>query len=88
MDPRYAPSAPRTPSTSVVELRGRSAQSQSEGGVRAELTLDPHPGALGGEVGGFVDIASPHVASSRFRLTLYALHEDPSQDRSDSESVA
>lgn len=40
----------------------------------APLTLDPFPGAIGGHVGGTIDINLPYDTNARFSLTLTSLH--------------
>jgi hypothetical protein len=40
---------------------------------RAPVTLDPFPGAIGGHVGGTIDVNMPYDATSRFSLTLTSL---------------
>lgn len=40
----------------------------------APLTLDPYPGAIGGQVGGSLDVNLPYSAEHRFAITLYCLH--------------
>ena len=39
----------------------------------APVTLDPFPGAIGGHVGGTIDVNVPYDAASRFSLTLTSL---------------
>lgn len=40
----------------------------------APLTLDPFPGAIGGHVGGTIDINLPYDTNAHFSLTLTSLH--------------
>lgn len=40
----------------------------------APVVLDPFPGAIGGNVGGVMDVNLPYVAGTAFRLTLTSLH--------------
>jgi hypothetical protein len=40
---------------------------------RAPVTLDPFPGAIGGHVGGTIDVNMPYGPSSRYSLTLTSL---------------
>ncbi len=56
----------------------------------APLTLDPFPGAIGGHVGGSIDLALPFDPSARFEVTLTAIHSYMSgsgEDRSRRESA-
>jgi len=40
----------------------------------APVVLDPFPGAIGGHVGGTIDVNLPYDSASRFSLTLTSLH--------------
>jgi len=40
----------------------------------APVTLDPFPGAIGGHVGGTLDVKLPYDANTQFSLTLTSLH--------------
>lgn len=40
----------------------------------APVVLDPFPGAIGGHVGGTIDVNLPYDSTSRFSLTLTSLH--------------
>lgn len=40
----------------------------------APVVLDPFPGAIGGNVGGVIDINLPYVPGTVFRLTLTSIH--------------
>jgi hypothetical protein len=40
----------------------------------APVTLDPFPGAIGGHVGGTLDIRAPYVADAKIKLTLTSVH--------------
>lgn len=40
----------------------------------APVTLDPFPGAIGGHVGGTLDIRAPYDADAKFELTLTSVH--------------
>lgn len=38
------------------------------------LTMDPHPGAIGGHVGGQIDIKLPYQSEHKFKVTLSNIH--------------
>lgn len=40
----------------------------------APLTLEPYPGAIGGQVGGTLEVTLPYHADNRFAVTLQCLH--------------
>ena len=79
----YAPSAPRPPLKNADSLRVQPALSAIDGKMRADLMQDPYPGALGGEVGGIVDIDVPYDAENRFQLTLYVEYTYPGDTSDD-----
>lgn len=41
--------------------------------IEARVSLDPHPGSIGGDVGGTVDVAIPYEPSGRFYVWLEAI---------------
>ena len=56
----------------------------------APLTLDPFPGAIGGHVGGTIDVNLPYDSTHRFSLTLTCIRSDVSgsgKNRSRKESA-
>jgi len=56
----------------------------------APVALDPFPGAIGGNVGGMIDIRQPFASSAAFRLTLtsiYSYMSGSGDSRSRSESA-
>jgi hypothetical protein len=58
-------------------------------GVTA-LTMDPHPGAIGGHVGGYVDIKLPYQSAHKFKVTLsniYSYVSGSGKNRSRNEKV-
>lgn len=38
------------------------------------LTMDPHPGAIGGHVGGEIDVKLPYQSERKFKVTLSNIH--------------
>lgn len=57
---------------------------------RTMLVMDPYPGAIGGQVGGTLDLGIPYDAGHRFRVSLSCLHSritGSGKNRRRSESV-